>query len=392
MDNTPAVVEETSQKKGKPKGFVKPNPGKHAVTQKVVMEPVPGKDGGFSHDESVPLRASQILSRKFYAFEERFNTQPMGEDEYDDLFLRLFSMLLAKKLATALSDDQITEFGPSLGKISKLQINAPSGLVQLADLFGCVEHEKTRFSMYGQPVLAFTYFCRGCLNNPNVHGGVRRRDELLYVNTYWRNWHRQMIDYTRSVVNAWAVKAVRAEFNFGPGLNVLMTIPQFEVGAAAFAAFIQAVPNVPPLVVRMLGICALCEAVNPAVQLTADAVQAFSAVGVEVVSWNSQDLNENSVEYNTRVESRLRNSLSAKTNWVLITAMKNRGSPGQLLTKRTEDMFYAPLCFSSETMDIGWLIAGVNNFVRTNEEGARLLPPVTTAQGISLFGEGMMRN
>lgn len=383
-------VEVKAQAK-KPAGFKKPQPGKFPVKQRVTMEPTPGESGAFVHDMSVVQDMAKILASRFHTFEERFSSEPQNFPTFRSRVYRMMCMLMAKKLATALSDEQMTLYGGMLNKISRVTIQAPSALVQIIDLFGSIEMERNRFGMIGQAVVAFSYFARATQENPHqtLEDGVPR-EELIFVNTAWPGGKRMVLEYLFGIVNAWATASPSFGFNFGGGVVVRMSIPKLVGNAVGYSAFVAAVPKTPQVARALAGCVALEPLVDVAV-LNGAQMTTLAEAGIEVVNWNSNAINEQTQAYSTLVESRVRSAFSSAANWVPVMAMKNRGSGGQLLKKGTEDIFYSPVMMAGEVLDLGWLAAGVDLYVDIPQRANKAIPPTTTWHGFVEFVEGMIK-
>lgn len=384
------TVDKKKEGAPRPKGFVKPQPGKFAVKQKVVMEHTPGEEGEFVHDTSVLSNLSDAVASRIHPFEEQNSHDPQNFETFGDRVYSFHCMLMAKKLATALSDDQNLAFGGYLGAIARVPVYAPSALIQLFDLFGAINHEEHRFSMIAQPILCLTYFARAVLpiGDFDAFGQYGRR-ETLFVNLAWAGAKRQLYDFCVGTINAWANSVDPQNFQFADNMVVQMTVPSLTQGAAAYAAFIAAVPK-PPLILRFLRISALIEPfIN--VDLPAGLIQQLQGEGVGVVNWNTNNISENCGRYSTLVESRVRMSFAKATNWVSVSMMKTHGSPGQLLQKRTESLFYSPIMLGGDVLDLGWMVASFGTYVRQNPRACYLVPPHTTTQGNVSFVEGMLK-
>ena len=374
---------EQNTQKAKPKGFVAPKPGAFPITQKVVMEFTPGKEGSFVHDSSMVDDMIEVISNRLHPVEERMNMEAATFVDFQDRVARMVYMMMARKLAVSLSEDQKLTHEGLLRPIAHLSTYAPSALVPLIDLFGAVDHEKTKFMMVGQPMLALTYFARASISD------LENRRQALVVNTHWPNAKRSLYDFCVGAVNAWAANAPEFVVTIG-NQQLRIHPPKFVHGMATYIVMTQTAIR-PAGIVRMMNIAMnlennLNEVFSPAL------INTLAGLNVHAVTWTSNQIAEHCSIYSNGVEAKLRTTVSAGMNWVPISMLKSRGSAGQLLRKTTEHIFHCPFLLTGETMDLGWMAAGKINDVEVNNMGCNLTPQSTVKHAMVKYVEGMMKN
>lgn len=335
------------------------------------------------HDAKVIADFSDVLASRLHPYEEQVSNDPQLFPAFQERVYRFCAMLMAKKLSTSLSEDQALQFGGNLSRISKVPVYSPTPLVQLFDHFGSIEYDKHRFVMVGQPIIAFTYFARAVLEDPVTNNGLSMdRRENLYLNVSWNGAAKQLYDFALGVVHAWAVSMPPTDFLFGNQV-VRMTVPVPTSGIGAYSVFIEGVPK-PPGVLTCLRVATIIEPfVNQA--LTPDLIAQLAQMKVGVVNWNNNMITSMCENYSLQVESRIRMAFSKATNWAPVNMFKTKGSPGQLLRRTTESTYHGPLVLSGDVLDLGWLAAGSESFVRLNGKACYLTPPATQRQGLSLI-------
>jgi hypothetical protein len=377
------MEQQNDEQTPKPKGFVAPKPGAHPIKQKVVMHQTPGEEGMFVHDEGIPRRFAVVAAKRLHAVEEKVNNDPQDYDTYEERMYRMVCLLMARKLAVSLSDQQGLHSGGHLRGIARMANYAPSGFIPFIDHFGSVESEKMKFSMAGQPLLAFSYFCRA------VEDDMPNRLERLTVNAHWPDAKRMLFEFAKSIVTAWAENAPHHQFAFAQGVNVVMSVPKPGTGLRGYSIFVAAVPK-SNYVRRMIEIAALIEPFINA-QLTPVGRDALLAEHVVFVDWNSALITEMGAGYERNVESRLRMSLSKATNWVQVSALKATGSGSQLLVKLTEHMFYCGHMLGGDVLTLGWMVAASGGLVVTNQHAFYVIPDQTSQTGMTTYVEQMMK-
>jgi hypothetical protein len=368
----------------------KPQPGKFAVTQRVTMSQTAGEKGYFCHDETPVTQMAEVLSSRVHPSEERLNHDPQVWEIYRERVFRMVWMLMGRKLAGSLSDDQKAQYGGYLRSINNVSCSGPSALVPFLDLFGQVTTLDQEFEMIGQPLMAFSYFCRATYEPDGAGNAAFDRFRATFVNTHWPNWKTIFYEYCRAVVNAWARKAPHHQFAFANNVMVTMAVPEFTLGAVGYRLFVNAV-NRPPYVDQALMVLTIMEPALNAAGLDEQQRNQLRAQQVWLVDWNPTLIAEAAQRYSLRVESRIRTSMAGCLNWVPIMAMKNHGSPGQLLHKDTEFIFTCPFLLGGEALDLGWLAAGTITMINVNPRTCNLTPRETVLGGMVNYVEGMMK-
>jgi len=363
---------------------VAPKPGAHPVKQVVIMEPTAGEQGLFVHDEGIAQRFSVIASKRLHPFEEKVNNDPQDYDNYESRLYRMVCFLMARKLSVSMSDEQNMHHGGNLRTIATMVNRAPSGFIPFIDHFGTIDNGEIKFSMAGQPLLAFSYFCRAVIDN------MPQRESQLTINVHWPRAKRMLFEYALSVVHAWAENAPHHTFVFAGPVNVAMSVPKPGTGIRGYQVFVQAVPKT-AFVMRMLEIAALIEPfIN--VQLNDATTNALAAQNVVIVDWNSSEITSHGANYETNVETRLRLSMSTSINWVQVNVFKTTGSESQLLVKATEHMFYCGYKLSGEALTLGWMAAASVGLTIPNQKAFHMLPKSTSASGMTTYVEQMIKD
>ena len=370
--------------------FPKPRPGAFAVTQRVVMGHTAGEHGTFVHDPE-PLKVlADTLAIRIHPTEERVNNDPQDHDAFKERTKRMIWLAAASKLAYSMSPEQNASHGGLVRAIRNLEFHVPSAVVPVLDSLGYVKTDSLEFEMQGQPLLSFSYFGKACYE-PGDNQALDR-DAAFFVNTHWPRWKQTLFDHFKSVVNVWAVAQPHAQFPFGQGNVVTMSVPQFSGGAPTYSQLVQHIPNKPEQVIRALACLVILEPQLPGAGVNQDARNALLAQNVRLVDWNATTMAEQALEYATRVEPRLRTAFSASTNWVPVRAFRDLGSPGQLLYRKAEYMYTAPLIFTGEAMDLGWMFANGHGLTYVNPHACNYVPRETMKQAMIKYVDGMLKH
>jgi hypothetical protein len=366
---------------------VNPQPGRHAVTQKVVLTPTAGEYGWFVHDMTIPVTLADTIARRLHPNEERLNNDFMLFDAFKERVRKHIFMLMARKLSNSLSEEQQLEFGGFLKNIANMQCHGLSGVAPLIDLFGCVEEDGLKFSMIAQPILAFSYFARAVLAEEDAIEA--NLENSLFVNTRWPIGKKMLYESALAIINTWARAEPPRNFQFGNAQVVSMTVPEVRTNVTAYSAFVNHIEK-PGIVVRMLNIAIAIEPfLNVAVpQQQLDQLRAQQ---VFFVDWNSASITAKGEVYSDTVESRLRMPFQTASNWVPISAFKSKGSQAQLLMKGTEHIFYCPVELSAKSMDLGWMMASQYGYISINQKGYHVVPFKTQKHGMVSYVEGLIK-
>lgn len=370
------------------KNIVPPNPGRFPIRQKMSMSASAGEKGTFVHDDAPVRVLCDTFAARVHPFEEMYNNDPQMFDQFKENTDRMIYMMMGRKLAVSLTDDQKSRYSGYLRSVVNANCSGPSAMVPIIDLFGQVEVGDQRFEMLGQPLLAFSYMARACFE-PNQQQQGFDRTRALIVNAHWPGFKKDLFDFAVGVINSWADAHPPYPFQFNNNVIVNMNIPKVRTGIAGYQVFINAIPR-PPNVAWALNVAMVVEAAINA-PLNDQQRNQLQAQQVWIVDWNPTMISEAVQRYSITVESRIRMAVSGATNWVPIKAFRDHGSPGQLLNKETEFIYMCPHQLGGEAIDLGWLVASKNNMVHVNNKAYHLVPKETTSSGMVTYIEGMMK-
>jgi len=367
--------------KGKESKSIDFQPGAFKPLIPIEQASIAGQYHEFSHDQRglgyLMDNAEPLVEEVNHS---KFNSA-LQPNEISDSLHRMGHILVAKKLAYALDDDNVALYAAELKPIRQCTIFAPEPFTRIADGYGCFKLDGANYRPTGIAFHAFSHFIKATyVDGQNQINGPLTHNDLV-VNTLFPEWRAFVNDHYSTIYKAWASRSDTVLITVVAGQNVSMKPPEVIGTYIALRAVFGALNIQPPeRVERALIILSIMEAGVGGIGVGQMGVLIQN--GLHLVAMAPQVQKTLCNGYIRMHQSRISGHLS--TLYKCDSALYNMsafGQPWQLVDSQSAERGVHPFLIGASFAEVGYMLDNrvtykfnmqqVQTFSSTTRDGAR---------------------
>lgn len=294
---------------------------------------IPDRYNEFILEDHGLIDLATATSRYLVDASDRFRSGANTPEQIHDSTVRMFRLLVAKKLAYSIDQDSNTVYSREMSVFRKLPLFTPTFLKKLVESYGFFKYNGASYRPLDVAFVAFNSFAHAVGTPDFAVNGLPNdlNDRDFIVTRRYVGWQNALLRRYATIYNLWA-QSSRATVTLVPGLIV-----QAPVITQGFAVLVGLPGNawvnpIPPDVQRALNIAAAVENLIGGGAPNAAWIAAVRAFGVVVVDWN-RELQEQYANDYSRVHQSMISGLMKHIFDYDEEELKfsNEGSPAQLV-------------------------------------------------------------
>lgn len=309
----------------------------HTLQQRILA----GETSVFTHDPQMMEMIHSTAAKEIFQTEQELSNDPRTEFQIANDTARLVQLAIAKKLAVSMYSTEDLAYRHEFKSIASFPLTLPTCFVPIINGLGTIIKDKEVFTMVGQPAWVLTYMARAIARDVEVMSNQEQfvnRGTDYFVNARGSgNVIKPLFDLLCGIINTYSATSGPQEVRTAQNGVFFTELPKFYGGIEGWM-LLGGMMRYSVQVADAIAKLRVLEPIMHNVQWTQQNIDSMQVVGVRVVNWSTQDINERLNNFAINVVGPILRPLKHRFRCQELTGLTSEGAPWQL-TRRVNESF-----------------------------------------------------